>query len=231
MNGKENIQRIKAVYNALEELKDAVVFVGGATVSLYADRQTTQIRPTDDVDIVVEISSRRRYIELEQQLRDIGFRNDTSAGFVGRYLINDDTLGEIVVDFMATEEGVLGFSNRWYTEGFATSFTKTIDEQTSVRIFSAPIFIATKLEAFKNRGNGDGRTSSDFEDIVYVLENREIIWEEMKDTSAQLKEYLRSEFTALLQNPYCQEWIGANSDAYPPSSYYIMSEMRNFVNQ
>jgi hypothetical protein len=65
MNGNDNIQRIKAVYNVLGELRDAVVFVGGATVSLYADRQTTQIRPTDDVDVVVEISSRGKYIELE----------------------------------------------------------------------------------------------------------------------------------------------------------------------
>ena len=125
----------------------------------------------------------------------------------------------------------LGFPTAGTQKALLLPLQKTIDDQTSVRVFSAPVFITTKLEAFKNSGNGDGRTSSDFEDIVYVLENREIIWEEMKATSSQLKEYLRSEFTGLLQNPYCQEWIGANSDAYPPSSDYIMSEMRNVINQ
>ena len=35
MNDNDNILRIKAVYNALEELGKSVVFVGGATVSLY----------------------------------------------------------------------------------------------------------------------------------------------------------------------------------------------------
>ena len=34
MSQKENLLRIKAVYNALEELADDVVFLGGATVAL-----------------------------------------------------------------------------------------------------------------------------------------------------------------------------------------------------
>ncbi len=37
-------------------------------------------------------------------------------------------------------------------------------------------FLATKFEAFKDRG-GDYRTSHDFEDIVYVLDNRTTIVE------------------------------------------------------
>lgn len=48
-----NITRIKAVNNALEKLRDKVVFVGGATVSLYADSAAEEIRPTEDIDIVV----------------------------------------------------------------------------------------------------------------------------------------------------------------------------------
>ncbi|QEC42618.1 hypothetical protein [Pseudobacter ginsenosidimutans] len=51
----QNLVRIKAVYNALEELGNEVVFVGGATVALYADRPAIEIRPTDDVDILVEL--------------------------------------------------------------------------------------------------------------------------------------------------------------------------------
>ena len=31
-----------------------------------------------------------------------------------------------------------------------------------------------------NRGGGNGRWSSDFEDIVYVLNNRNSIWEELR---------------------------------------------------
>jgi len=51
MSHRTNITRIRAVSNALGELRDKVVFVGGATVSLFADRLATEVRPTDDVDI------------------------------------------------------------------------------------------------------------------------------------------------------------------------------------
>jgi hypothetical protein len=39
MSHFENIARIKAVYNALGQIKDKVVFEGGATISLYRLRK------------------------------------------------------------------------------------------------------------------------------------------------------------------------------------------------
>jgi hypothetical protein len=44
-----NVLRIKAVAHELNTLHEKVVFIGGATVSLYADRPVLEIRPTDDV--------------------------------------------------------------------------------------------------------------------------------------------------------------------------------------
>jgi len=49
MSHIDNVTRIKIVYDALEELAESVVFVGGATVSLYADRTTEEVRPTGDM--------------------------------------------------------------------------------------------------------------------------------------------------------------------------------------
>ncbi|HLP37757.1 hypothetical protein [Lacibacter sp.] len=201
-----NITRIKAVSNALGNLKENVVFVGGATVSLYADRETEESRPTDDVDVLVEISSRKAYAELEEQLRSIGFSHDVNAGFVGRFLMDG-----LIVDVMPTDETILGFSNQWYKEGFQSAVNYSIDEMHSVNIFTAPIFIATKLEAFKNRGNNDGRLSSDFEDIIFVLENRSTIWEELKNTKGPLNSYLMSTFESLRNEKYIEEWIESHS--------------------
>jgi hypothetical protein len=48
-----NIVRIKAVANALDSLREKVVFVGGATISLYPERQVFEVRPTDDVDVII----------------------------------------------------------------------------------------------------------------------------------------------------------------------------------
>lgn len=94
---------------------------------------------------------------------------------------------------MSTGENVLGFGNRWYPEGFKHSMQLSLDGQNTIRIFSAPYFIATKLEAFKSatrKDNNDGRVSQDFEDIMFLFEHRKSIWQEMNECDPELKAYL-----------------------------------------
>src|SRR5581483_3991158 len=166
--------RIKAVYHALGSLQGKVVFIGGATVSLYADGQAEDARPTDDVDIVVEIWAHKDYAAVEEQLRKMGFVNDVQSGVICRYIVQG-----IVVDVMPTGENVLNFTNRWYKDGFKQAIEQKIDE-CRIKIFQAPYFLATKMEAFLDRGRNDGRTSTDFEDIIFVLENRRSVWQELE---------------------------------------------------
>lgn len=222
MSHHTNIVRIKSVNNLLSDLEQDFVFVGGAVVSLYVDRIAEEARPTDDVDVLVEIYSRADYHKMEEQLRALGFRNDTTSGFVGRY-----THDGLIVDFMPLNENVLGFSNRWYEEAFNHAVPRQLDEQTTIRIFTAPYFIATKLEAFKSRGKNamdeyDGRTSSDFEDIVFVLTNSRSVWLEMAAAEHSLKQYLQQEFKALLENPYFEEWIDAHTNYTSPAAQAII---------
>jgi hypothetical protein len=61
-----------------------------------------------------------------------------------------------------------------------------------------------------DRGENEGRFSSDFEDIVHVLNNRRSIWEEMKNADGPVKQYLKSEFAKLLDQKYIDEWISAH---------------------
>jgi predicted nucleotidyltransferase len=227
MSYSTNILRIKSVNQLLGELRTKVVFVGGATISLYADRPAVESRPTDDVDILVELWSYTEYAAIEDQLRKIGFVNDMQSPVICRFKIQG-----IIVDVMPTGEGVLGFSNRWYPEGYKLAIDYTIDEFNTVKIFSAPYFLATKLEAFKNRGKNDGRMSPDFEDIIFLLENRRAIWSEIEETSPELKKYLTDEFKILLDNPYFPEWVGSNVDyGSPPSTYIIIDRIKTFVSE
>ena len=54
-----NINMLQIVANGLAELKDDMVFIGGAVAQLYADDPAaSDIRPTLDVDCVIELSSR-----------------------------------------------------------------------------------------------------------------------------------------------------------------------------
>ena len=85
-----------------------------------------------------------------------------------------------------------------------------INENYKINIFSPPYFLATKLEAFKDRGKNDGRWSTDFEDIVYVLNNRSKIWSEIVGAEHNVKSYLLSEFKKLAENKYIDEWISSH---------------------
>ena len=226
MSHHTNKVRIKAVANALDELKEKVVFVGGATISLYADRPVFEVRPTDDVDVIIEILNYADRTKLEEKLRSIGFTHDIESGVICRYQIQG-----IIVDIMPTDDPSIGFTNKWYPEGFTQAVNYDIDEQCTVSILSAPYFIATKLEAFKSRGKGDGRTSHDFEDIVYVIENRQVIFDEINNTQTGMKAYLKTEFQNLLNNPNITEWIDCHVErGLPPATYSILDKIKSFTN-
>ena len=225
MSHHTNKVRIKAVANALGELKEKVVFVGGATISLYADRPVFEIRPTDDVDVIIEILNYADRAKLEEKLRSIGFNHDIESGVICRYQIQG-----IIVDIMPTDDPSIGFTNKWYPEGYKQAVNYDIDEQCRVSILSAPYFIATKLEAFKSRGKSDGRTSHDFEDIIYVIENRQVIWDEINNTQAGVKAYLKNEFQNLLNNPNITEWIDCHVErGLPPATYAILDKIKGFA--
>ncbi len=201
------------------------MYVGGASVSLYADRPSAEVRPTDDVDILIELLNYNSYAELEAQLRQQGFENDHESGIICRFRVQG-----IIVDVMPTSDDILGFSNRWYAAGFSNAMEIRLDQECQIRILHPPYFIATKIEAFKNRGGGDGRMSSDFEDIIFVLNYRRAIWEEMEKSSADIRTYLRNEWAALLGNEYLYEWIGAHLDYVEQDRVpYIIGGLVNFI--
>lgn len=179
----------------LGPLKDEVVFVGGATVELYlAGQSALRVRATDDVDCVVEVAARSGYHRLEEKLRGLGFRNSKEAGApICRW-----EYGGILVDVMPLDGSVLGFSNRWYPEGFERAGTAKLPGGQEIRIFTLPYFVASKLEAFKGRGRGDFMGSSDMEDIVTLIDGAEGFGEEVEQAPASVKRYLRDSFRELL---------------------------------
>jgi hypothetical protein len=73
----DNIEMLQTVADGLNELKNDIVFVGGAVAELYADDPaSSDIRPTQDVDCTIELSSYKEHTELEEDLRAKGFAND-----------------------------------------------------------------------------------------------------------------------------------------------------------
>jgi hypothetical protein len=99
-----NIEMLERAAVALGDLVEhEVVFVGGATVGLWAtDQATAEFRPTDDVDVIVEVTSRSAYYRFEDRLRALGFVNDDEAGVICRFRHEAQAL---VLDVMPTTRG------------------------------------------------------------------------------------------------------------------------------
>ena len=56
MRDAVNIQAVGFVAEGLQELRERMVFVGGAVISLYADDPGADLpRPTSDIDLVIEL--------------------------------------------------------------------------------------------------------------------------------------------------------------------------------
>ena len=227
MSHQDNVSRIKVVREALGDLRNDVVFVGGSTVSFYADRETFEVRETDDVDVIIEVLTYADHTKFEEKIQKLGFSPDANSKVKVRYKIKG-----ITVDFMPTTDVAIGFENKWYPDGFKNATEYSIDENETIKILAPEHFLATKLEAFKSRGYSDPRQSRDFEDIVYVLENRNAIWPELANCSAPLKSYLKDEFGKLLTQSGINEWIDSHIEFHsPPSTYMIIEELKMFCDQ
>ena len=134
----DNIDKVQMVAQALGELKEQVVFVGGSIAELYADNpEISDIRPTIDVDCIVDlqISTYFDYSNLEEVLRKLGFSNDTSENApICRKIYKG-----IIVDFMPVNPDILGFSNRWYKDGFINSVMSYFKSRIKSSEFNASV--------------------------------------------------------------------------------------------
>ncbi|WP_243750211.1 hypothetical protein [Providencia rettgeri] len=145
---------------------------------------------------MVDIVGYAKWSQLQEKLRERGFREDPFDDVICRMLI-----GELKVDFMPVDQNALGFSNRWYKDAVEMTCHYQLTQNVTINLIRPEYFIATKLEAYLGRGNGDLLSSRDIEDILNIFDGRESIVEEISQSSTALKEYISNNL-ALLINEY-----------------------------
>ncbi|SFN53802.1 nucleotidyl transferase AbiEii/AbiGii toxin family protein [Salegentibacter flavus] len=198
-----NISTVEEVAHGLQHFKDKMVFVGGSVVSLYADDPAAdEIRPTKDIDLTLNVINLGHWQKIQEELAELGFYPDPQGQSICSYKFN-----KIPVDIMSTEDSPFGPSNPWYKIGFENLWTAKANTE-EIKILSAPCFLATKFEAFNNRG-GDYRWSHDLEDVIYVIDNRTSIVQEIKNDVPEIREFLRSEFKKFTDNDILEEILTA----------------------
>ncbi|MBX9585835.1 MAG: hypothetical protein K2X50_01125 [Gammaproteobacteria bacterium] len=187
---------LELVARKLGTLNNKVVYLGGCATALFInDPLSLDVRPTVDVDCIIDVISLGQYYKFENELSKVGFKKSMLDDVICRWHYDD-----IILDVMPAEEKILGFGNRWYKEALEYAITHQISDDLIIKSVAAPYFLATKIEAFQTRGNNDFLASHDFEDIITVIAGRVNIAEEVASSSAELKAHLKLTFSDILKD-------------------------------
>ena len=198
----ESKRAIIAIHKAITSRRtaDVFVFIGGGIVPLLiTDPAAATARPTKDVDIVFEIASVGEYSNLRGTLLNAGFVDDQTIDKPACAL----HFGEWRVDVLSTLPNVVDGGNRWFHHAVKFAEPMDLDGLTVFRA-SAPVFIATKVEAWVSRGKSKSGAPDyyhqDIEDIIAVIDGRPELDEEWATAPRDVIQFVGIMFYDFLQS-------------------------------
>lgn len=193
-----NLAILVLVAEALGDLREEMVFVGGCAAGLLlTDPAASEIRATKDVDAIVEAASLGQFYKMEQRLPACGFVRDEESGVICRWKHRSSG---VLFDMMPVDPSVLGFSNPWYPEAVRTAQRASLRNGLDIRMVAAPAFVASKLEAFVTRGKSDYLSSHDLEDVLIVVDGRPGLPAEMALAAPDLRSAVRDRLLPLIND-------------------------------
>lgn len=192
-----NLPILSMIAKSLGDLCESLVFVGGCATGLLLTAPRAQaIRATQDVDVVVHALSTADCHAMEKAVESRGFKHDLSPEApICRWVLQG-----VALDLMPSQPGILGFHNRWYPLAIETAAQISLPNGMDIRLITAPVFVATKFEAFHGRGNNDYLASHDLEDIITVVDGRPELMPEIDRVHDELRRYIATEINTLLKD-------------------------------
>jgi len=219
-NKDQIITALKTVATALGVLKDRVMFVGGAVVPLYVSNEAApHIRPTVDVDLVFEIASE---FELEIIRQSLAARKICAA--MDQQVICRFRFKDILIDVMSTEAVGWAPANPWFKLGFKNAIPNELDDHV-IQLMPVAHFLASKFTAFNNKGE-DPRINHDFEDIIYIIDNRDAIVHDILSAESKVGDFLKNQSSRILSDRSFQEAVRGHLEPATQEERYQM-----FVNK
>jgi hypothetical protein len=215
------------VAKALEELNNEVVFVGGAMVSMYIDDPAAEdIRPTKDLDLTFQITTAGKLEALRERLIQKGFSQTQEYNVICRFRFDD-----LLIDVMSTQAVGWAPSNRWFMSGFKKAQPYDLGE-IKIQLLPLPYFLASKMEAFFDRGIRDLYASHDFEDILYIFNYTTNIVEHILNTDPEVAEYLKACIKRIMEDGSIRSVIPAHLFYQTADARFeiIIEKMNNIVN-
>ena len=126
-----NLPYLRQIAEALGDLREQVVFVGGAVAGLLVtDPLADSVRATRDVDAVVN-ATRAVFHQIEAAVAERGFARDVQSDVICRWIHKDSG---VLFDLMPVQPEVLGFTNRWYPYAVETAESVELTPGLNIRL-------------------------------------------------------------------------------------------------
>ncbi len=179
------IARLEQLVSIIGDLADEFIFVGGSVVPLLVtDKAAQSARITEDIDVIVNVTSRGKLATVEQRLRAVGFNPDITGETP---VICRHVKDSLLLDVMPADESVLGFSSQWYAIAAEDPLAITLPSSNTIKVINAPVFICTKYDAFASRGHEDQK---DLEDIITLVSTRQELVGELLRAPAEVRNHV-----------------------------------------
>jgi hypothetical protein len=200
-----SVELLERAARALGPVLGDVVFLGGASVVLWiTDPAAPAPRPTKDVDVVAEVTSRTAFRAFEERLRSLGFTEDQEDGIICRWRHREN---DLILDAMPADAAILGFENRWQGGSIPHAVECTLPSGATIRAASPAYLLATKIEAFNGRGHEDFLGSRDFGDMIALIDGRDELAGEVQGSEPELCDYIATELERLRALPRFREGV------------------------
>ena len=122
----------------------------------------------------------------------------------------------------------LGMNSKWFPEALDLGQPTDLGENCSAKIISPALFLATKFEAFNDRGNGDYYGSHDVEDIVTLVDGRAKIVEDVSSAPEAVRMFIREGFEKFLNDPDFRDAFSGHLSGLTGSRQRVPLVMRRF---
>lgn len=152
----------------------------------------------------MEVTSRAEFHKFERRLRALRFREDQEDGIICRWRHWDS---DLILDAMPADATILGFENRWQAASIPHAVECALSSGATIRAAPPAYLLATKIEAFNGRGREDFLGSRDFGDMIALIDGREELPAEVRDSEPELRAYLASELKRLSTHPRFREGV------------------------
>lgn len=180
-----SLDNIEAVAAALENVRTRFVFAGAGILPMLIEPQfVPDLRPTQDVDAVVQLLHFGEWMRLRRALIASGFRERAMPSDNRQILF---WLNDLPVDFIPSRLREFGTANRWLDLGFELAEASRLPSGRVIERLPASAFLAAKVSAFLSRGRRDVFRSDDLDDIAALLVGRPTLTKEISIAHPEIR--------------------------------------------